>query len=93
MSATSLASARSILAERRPDAIVLDLGLPDGSGQLLLSDIKKEDNPLPVVVYSAQEIDARTRGLADAILIKSRRALPKLATTVLEIVDDRGGPQ
>lgn len=91
--ATSLASARAILEERRPDAIVLDLGLPDGSGQSLLADIKGWDKPLPVVVYSAQEINEETRRLADAVLVKSRRALPRLTATVLDIVDRQGGPQ
>jgi PAS domain S-box-containing protein len=93
LNATSLLSARSILDERRPDAIVLDLGLPDGSGLALLSEIKSWDKPLPVIVYSAQEMDEETRRLADAVLVKSRRALPKLASTVLDIVDRHGGPQ
>ncbi|ATE67245.1 histidine kinase [Rhizorhabdus dicambivorans] len=93
LSATSLATARMILAERRPDVIVLDLGLPDGSGGSLLAEVKEGDNPLPVVVYSAQEIDEATRRLADAVLVKSRRALPKLASTILDIVDRHGGPQ
>lgn len=93
LSASSLASARMILAERRPDAIVLDLGLPDGSGGSLLAEAKSGDSPLPVVIYSAQEIDDATRKLADAVLIKSRRALPKLASTILDIVDQHGGPQ
>lgn len=93
LSATSLASARTILAARRPDAVVLDLGLPDGSGQDLLAEIKESEHPLPVVVYSAQEIDVRTRAMADAVMVKSRRALPKLATNVLEVVERHGGPQ
>ena len=93
LGATSLASARTILAARRPDAIVLDLGLPDGSGQDLLVEIKASDAPLPVIIYSAQEVDAQAKALADAVVIKSRRALPKLAASVLEAVDHHGGPQ
>lgn len=93
LGASSLAAARAILAERRPDAIVLDLGLPDGSGAALLAEAKKSDHPLPVVIYSAQEIDGPNRKLADAVLVKSRRALPKLASTILDIVDQHGGPQ
>lgn len=92
-SAGNLVSARSILAERRPDAVVLDLGLPDGSGLQLLDEIKSWTKPLPVVVYSAQEMDEATRRLADAVIVKSRRALPKLASTVLDLVDQNGGPQ
>ena len=93
LNAASLAAARNILAARRPDAIVLDLGLPDGSGQDLLIEVKKAENPLPVIVYSAQEVDRAATALADAVIVKSRRALPKLASTVLDIVDRHGGPQ
>lgn len=93
LGASSLAAARAILAERRPDVIVLDLGLPDGSGATLLAETKRDDRPLPVVIYSAQEIDGETHRLADAVLVKSRRALPKLASTTLDIVDQHGGPQ
>ncbi len=93
LSAGSLASARTILGARRPDIIVLDLGLPDGSGKDLLIEVKREAKPLPVIIYSAQEVDAETKSLGDAVLIKSRRALPKLVTTVLSVVDQHGGPQ
>jgi len=93
LNADSLASARAILAERRPDAIVLDLGLPDGSGHQLLNEVKSWKKPLPVIVYSAQEMDDSTRRLADAVIVKSRRALPKLASTALDLVDQHGGPQ
>ena len=93
LGAATLASARTILAARRPDAIVLDLGLPDGSGQDLLVEIKQSAKPLPVILYSAQEIDGEAKRLADAVVVKSRRALPKLMSTVLDIVDRHGGPQ
>ncbi|RYD86625.1 MAG: hybrid sensor histidine kinase/response regulator, partial [Sphingomonadales bacterium] len=92
-SATSLATARTILGARRPDIIVLDLGLPDGSGQDLLISIKTSDRPLPVIIYSAQEVDAEARRLADGVIIKSRRALPKLVSSVLDVIDRHGGPQ
>ena len=93
LGAATLASARTILAARRPDAIVLDLGLPDGSGQDLLVEIKQSEKPLPVILYSAQEIDGEAKRLADAVIVKSRRSLPKLMSTVLDIVDRHGGPQ
>lgn len=93
VSAGSLASARTILEARRPDIVVLDLGLPDGSGQELLAELKALDRPLPVIIYSAQEIVGTVQKLADGVIIKSRRALPKLVSTVLETVDRHGGPQ
>ena len=87
LGAATLAAARSIIETRRPDAIVLDLGLPDGSGRELLEHIRRTDPALSIIVYSAQEVDATTRSLADAVLVKSRRALPRLASTVLDMID------
>lgn len=58
---------------RRPDAIVLDLGLPDGDGVDLIRDIRGWSN-LPIVVLSARsresdKIDALDAG-SDDYLVK-----------------------
>ena len=58
-----LGDARRQLALRRPDVVVMDIGLPDGSGLDLCREIRAAGN-LPVLVLSAQgeEID-RVLGL------------------------------
>lgn len=82
-SAVSLADARRSLARRRPDLVILDLGLPDGSGLELLSDLRDDiDEPIPVIIYSAQEMDAALADRAEAVLTKSRNSLSSLARTV-----------
>lgn len=48
------ASARRALAEREPDAVVLDVMLPDGSGLELLKQLRVEHADLPVVMLSAR---------------------------------------
>lgn len=79
----SLAEARAALAERRPDLVILDLGLPDGSGLELLDDLGDEaGQTLPVVIYSAQEGDAALAHQVEAVLTKSRTSLAGLARTV-----------
>ncbi len=59
-----LQDARAQLAGTRFDLLVLDLGLPDGSGLDLLRELRQTGNHLPVLVLSAQgeEID-RVLGL------------------------------
>jgi DNA-binding response OmpR family regulator len=42
--------ALKILAERRPDAAVVDLRLPQGSGQEVILSIAP---PIPVIIFSA----------------------------------------
>jgi len=47
-------SARQALAEKEPDAVVLDVMLPDGSGLELLKQLRSEHADLPVVMLSAR---------------------------------------
>ena len=72
-----LHEARSALAERRPDLMILDIGLPDGNGLDLCREIRRDSKPgqdLPLIVLSArsEEFD-RVLGLelgADDYLAK-----------------------
>jgi PAS domain S-box-containing protein len=80
--AGTLAQAREQIRKRTPDLIVLDLGLPDGSGMELLPEIGADGSGIPVVVYSAQEADAQLIGRVEAVLTKSRTSLTDLVRTV-----------
>ncbi|MFF7707928.1 response regulator [Pseudomonas sp. NPDC007930] len=48
------ASARKALAEQAPQAVVLDVMLPDGSGLEVLKQLRSEHADLPVVMLSAR---------------------------------------
>lgn len=48
------ARARHVIANYRPDLVVLDLGLPDGDGLELLTELRRNDD-LPVVVCSGRD--------------------------------------
>jgi PAS domain S-box-containing protein len=88
-SAESLAGARAWLAGRRPDLVILDVGLPDGSGLELLGDLHPPDAPsVPVVVFSARENDATLIEGVEAVLVKSRTSLTTLATVVRRLTGD-----
>jgi DNA-binding response OmpR family regulator len=81
LEATSVANAMSRLSDARPEAVVLDLGLPDRDGLELLSEIRSSvrgggplDPQLPILVLSGRgsELD-RVRGFergADDYLVK-----------------------
>ncbi|UVE19003.1 response regulator transcription factor [Pseudomonas sp. LS44] len=47
-------SARAALAQQTPDAVVLDVMLPDGSGLELLKQLRSEHAELPVLMLSAR---------------------------------------
>lgn len=60
----TLAAARDALAESPYDAVVLDLGLPDGDGLELLREWRAAGFNEPVLILSARDaVDDRIRGL------------------------------
>jgi two-component system catabolic regulation response regulator CreB len=72
--ATGLEAARHAVADpsTHPDLILLDIGLPDGSGLDLCQEVKSSIPDLPVVVISANRLAGRdaARSGADAFLPK-----------------------
>lgn len=76
--AKSLASAREAVAEAQPELIVLDLGLPDGDGLALCSELRADNSDAVVVVLSADgDETAAIRALdggADDFVAKPFRA-------------------
>lgn len=72
--AQSIQSARDYLATVTYDAVILDLGLPDGDGTALLRDMRKAGNKSPVLILTARDaIEDRVAGLnlgADDYLLK-----------------------
>jgi DNA-binding response OmpR family regulator len=66
--------ARAALEVNPYDAVILDLGLPDGDGLVLLKDMRARGNAVPVLVLTARDaVEHRVAGLdtgADDYLIK-----------------------
>ena len=82
VASSSLGGARAWLARRRPDLVILDVGLPDGSGLDLLPLLGEEGGAPPVIIYSGQEVDADVVRQVEAVLTKSRVSFDALAHTV-----------
>jgi DNA-binding response OmpR family regulator len=70
----SVAEAQRALARRWYDLVILDLLLPDGSGETLLRGLRRLGSVVPVVVYSGRpDMISRTaifEAGADAVLDK-----------------------
>ena len=63
--ANTLAEGRRIYNQYSPDAAVLDVGLPDGNGLDLLSELKRKRPGLPVIMISADDPAALRQAVID----------------------------
>ena len=70
----TVADARAVIPLVSYDAVILDLGLPDGDGLDLVTELRRAGSRLPVLVLTARDaVEARVAGLdagADDYLIK-----------------------
>lgn len=70
----SCADAKATLAVCPYDVVILDLGLPDGDGLMLLSELRSAGNQIPIIVLTARDaVEDRVGGLdagADDYLVK-----------------------
>lgn len=86
VAAQTLKEAEGLLASHSFAAVILDVGMPDGSGLSLLEGLGHAINPPPVIILSAREIEpALTRDVA-AVLVKSKIAENEIAQTVLDVL-------
>ncbi len=81
--AETLGDARRMLATAEFDLVLLDLRLPDGNGRELLQQISGQENPVPVVVFSAHDVGEEFARDVAAVLLKSRTSNQALRDTIL----------
>ncbi len=80
--ARSLAEARRKLAREHYSLVVLDIGLPDGSGWDLLPLLKALDPEPPVIVLSGAEPTQVQRSAVASALLKTRTSNQDLLDTL-----------
>ena len=80
--ARTLTEARHLLAREDFDLVILDLGLPDGSGVSLLPELSQRSPRVPVVLFSAHEVDAQLAKGVAATLVKSKTTNELLVDTI-----------
>ena len=84
--APDLATAREILTSETFDLLLLDIGLPDGSGLELLELIEKSPTPLKVVIFSAYDVTEEFADKVSAVLVKSKTNNLKLAEVIKNVI-------
>ncbi|MBD3609683.1 MAG: response regulator [Gammaproteobacteria bacterium] len=85
--AVTLASARELLGSKQFDLILLDINLPDGSGLSIIEELKAQDIPTPIVVFSSEEVDEYVLNEVSASLLKSRIDNFRLLDTIQGVME------
>ena len=83
--APSLETARSLLRQHTYDAVLLDIGLPDGSGWDLIPAIKSEQPDAAIIVLTGEEVSHEKLDSVEAVLMKTRLTTEKL----IEVIQSR----
>lgn len=88
IAARSLTDARTILSKDQNFALVIvDVGLPDGSGLDLLAEMRSLPKPPPVLIFSASDYDPGIARHVAASLVKSRTANRELHATIRHLIE------
>ncbi len=86
-------AAREMLAQVTYDAVVLDLGLPDGDGLEVLAATRRAGSNLPILILTARDaVEDRVSGLdagADDYLVKPF-AVPELISRIKALLRRTG---
>lgn len=86
--APTLAKAKKLLKNKQFSTIILDIGLPDGSGLEILEHMPELTTPIPpVLVLSASDVPERLRTKATEVIVKSRMSEIKIVEVILYLVE------
>ncbi|CAM4234068.1 ATP-binding protein [Vreelandella rituensis] len=86
--AKSLAEARAWIALERFNVILLDIGLPDGSGWELIPEIRAYQPKARIVVLTAQGVSVTVETEVDEVLLKTWASPEALLAAIGEPQDD-----
>lgn len=86
--ANNLLEARDILSQKHFDVVLLDIGLPDGSGLTLIDEIREQTPTPKVVIFSADDIKiSQTNNQVSATLVKSKTTNDELVEKIKQLTD------
>jgi PAS domain S-box-containing protein len=86
ISADSVYKAKQLLNEENFDLVILDVGLPDGTGLEILPLLKEQLSLIPVIIFSGENITAEVVNRVDAALIKSQVSNEDLVKTIKNLL-------
>lgn len=89
--AVNLTEARAALRDQTFDVVILDLMLETESGLDLLPELRRAQTPpVPVVIFSGNDVSPEAASAVDAVLTKSRVSLAQVVRTVHSLIKENG---
>lgn len=85
--ATNLAEANRRIRNNHYDLILLDLTLPDGSGEALWESLHLAQPDVPIIILSGHEVPRKLANNVAAVLIKDDKTLAKVISTLHQIFE------
>lgn len=86
VSARNIDEATTILGTQKFDLILLDVGLPGKSGLEFLDDLLERNAVIPVIIFSAHDVDKEVIGKVNGYLVKSSTSNKKLVDTITSVL-------
>lgn len=86
VSAETIHQAKFLLEEESFDLVILDIGLPDGTGLDLLPLLQAQLSLVPVIIFSGENITGEVLNKVDAALIKSQVSNEDLIKTITKLL-------
>jgi DNA-binding response OmpR family regulator len=80
------AQARAMLESQSFDLVILDSGMPDGSGMDLLPLLSKSDMQIPVVIFSDGREEPELLQEVSSVLVKSKASNEQLLNTITHLI-------
>jgi len=86
ISVTTLEAAKETLQQEEFDLVILDIGLPDGTGLDILPVLQSYATITPVIIFSGNNITTDIINKVDAALIKSQATNDELIKTIKRLI-------
>jgi PAS domain S-box-containing protein len=86
ISAATVTQAKLLLNQEDFDLVILDVGLPDGTGLDVLPTLQDQLSLIPVIIFSGESITADVVNRVDAALIKSQVSNEELIKTITNLL-------
>lgn len=77
------------LQQKNYDLLLLDIMLSDGSSQKLIPKIKELYPAMPIILFTAQEVDKNLRSQVESSLVKSRTSNVVFLDTIKNILEKK----